>query len=121
MPDRKRHVSTVLLISTLALLAAILVAPIRSSEFATVSSRFNCLCRDFALPPSQPATRLNAPTAADVVIQALALPAEKDEQDGADALDEPRLSFLIPFSLRRVPDPQVSTPRSILSLYPLRC
>jgi hypothetical protein len=36
-------------------------------------------------------------------------------------MEEPRVSFLIPWSFRKVPDRQSIAPRSILSLYPLRC
>ena len=50
-----------------------------------------------------------------------ALPTESEEQERADALDEPRVSFLIPCSFCKVPDRQSIAPRSILSHYPLRC
>jgi hypothetical protein len=59
--------------------------------------------------------------ATEPVLQGNALPSEDEEQDGADALDEPRVAFLIPSSFRKVPDRQSIAPRSILSLYPLRC
>ena len=95
--------------------------PIRTSGFVTVSSRPDCLRRNFALPPGQPTTRLSAAMATDAVLEVNALPSENEEQDRADALDEPRVSFLIPCSFRKVPDRQLIAPRSILSLYPLRC
>lgn len=121
MPDRKSLVSTLWLTSSLALLASVLVAPIRTSGFITVSSRPDCLRRNVAPPPGQSTTRLSAAMATDVVLQVNALPSENEEQDWADALDEPRVSFLIPCSFREVPDRQLIAPRSILSLYPLRC
>jgi hypothetical protein len=121
MPDRKSLVSTLWLTSSLALLASVLVAPIRTSGFVTVSSRPDCLRRNFALFPGQPTTCLSAAMTTDVVLLVNALPSENEEQDGADALDEPRVSFLIPCSFRKVPDRHLIAPRSLLSLYPLRC
>ena len=121
MPDRKSLVSTLWLTSSLALLASVLVAPIRTSGFVTVSSRPDCLRRNFALTTGQPTTRISAAMATDAVLQVKALPSENEDQDRADALDERRVSFLIPSSFRKVPDRQLIAPRSILSLYPLRC
>jgi hypothetical protein len=121
MPDRKSLVSTLCLTSSLALLASVLVAPIRTSGFVSVSSWPDCLRRIFALPPGQPATRLSAVMATDAVLRVNALPPASEEQEQSDALDEPRVSFLIPCSFRKVPDRQLIAPRSILSLYPLRC
>ena len=119
MPDRKSLVFTLCLTSSLALLASVLVAPIRTSGF--VSSRPDSLRRNFILPPGQLTPRLSAAMATDAVLEVNALPSENEEQDRADALDEPRVSFLIPCSFRKVPDRQLIAPRSILSLYPLRC
>ena len=121
MSDRKSLVSTLWLTSALALLASVLVAPIRTSGFATVSSRPDCLRRNFALPPGQTTNRLSAALATDAVLRVNALPSEEEEQDRAEALVEPRVSFLIPCSYRKLPDRQSIPPRSILSLYPLRC
>ena len=121
MPDRKSLVSTLWLTSALALLASVLVAPIWASGLVAVSSRPECFRRDFALPPGQPTTRLSAAIATDAVLQVNALASENEEQDRADPLDEPRISFLIPCSFRKDPDRQLIVPRSILSLYPLRC
>jgi hypothetical protein len=121
MRDRESLVSTLWLISSLALLALVLVAPTRTSGFVTVSSRPDCLRRDVALPPAQPTTRLKAAVATDAVLEVDALPSESEEQERADALDEPRVSFLIPCSFRKVPDRQFIDPHSVLILYPLRC
>jgi hypothetical protein len=123
MPGRKSLDSTLWLASSLALLASVLVAPIRTSGIVSfsVSSRHDCLRRNFALRPGQPTARLSEATATVAVLQVSALPSENEEQDGADPLDKPRVSFLIPCSFRNVPDRQLIDPRSILPLYPLRC
>jgi hypothetical protein len=121
MPDRKSLVSMLWLTLSLALLAPVLFAPVRTSGSVSVSSRLDCLPRNFALPPGQPTTRLVVAMATDAVLDVNALRSENEEQDGADALDEPRVSFLIPCSFCKVPDRQSIAPRSILSLYPLRC
>ena len=105
MPDRKSLVSTLCLTSSLALLASVLVAPIRTSGF--VSSRPDCLRRNFALPPGEPMTRLSAAMATDGPLEVNALASENEEQDRADPLDESRVSFLIPCSFRKVPDRQL--------------
>jgi hypothetical protein len=121
MPDRKSLVFTLWLTSSLALLASVLIVPIRTSGSASVSSQPDCLRRNFALPPGHPTIQISAAITTDAVLEVDALPSESEEQDRADALDEPRVSFLIPCSFRKVPDRQPIAPRSILSLYPLRC
>ncbi len=121
MPNRKSLVFTLWLTSALLLLASVLVAPVRTSGPVTVASWLDCLGRNFALPPGQPTILLGAATATDAVLQVNALLSENEEQDRADALDEPRVLFLIPCSFRNTPDRQLIAPRSLLSLYPLRC
>jgi hypothetical protein len=121
MPDRKSLVCTLWLTSSLALLASVLIAPIFTSGFLSVSPRPDCRCCDFALAPVDSTTRLSASMDTDAVLQVNALPSENEEQDRADPLDEPRVLFLIPCSFRKVPDRQLFAPRSILSVYPLRC
>jgi hypothetical protein len=121
MSDRKSLVSTLWLTSSLALLVWVLVAPIRTSGFVTVSSGPDCQLRNFVLFPGQPTIRLSPAMATDAVLEVDAIASEIEEQDGADALDDPRVSFLIPCSFRKVSDRQLIAPRSILSLYPLRC
>jgi hypothetical protein len=59
--------------------------------------------------------------AIDAVLKMKARHSENEEEDGADALDEPRVTFPSLSSLRKVPDRHLIAPRSILSLYPLRC
>lgn len=121
MPDRKSLASTFWLTSSLALLAAVLVAPIRPSWFVTVSSPPDYLRRNFALPPGQPRIRRSAATATDAVLQVNALNSENEEQERADPPDGPRVPFLIPCSLHTDADRHSIAPRSIHSLYPLRC
>jgi hypothetical protein len=121
MPDRKSLVSMLWLTSSLALLAAGQITPIQTPGFITVSSRADCLRCNLALPLGQPTTRLSAAMATDAVLPMKALASENEEQDRADPRDEPRVSFLIPCSIRKVADGQLIPPRSILSLYPLRC
>jgi hypothetical protein len=121
MPNLKNLVSTLWFTSLLALLASVLIEPIRTSGFVTVSTRPDCLRRDFGLPPVQSTTGFSKTMATDAVLEVDALPSESEEQERADALDEPRVSFLIPCSFRKVPDRQFIDPHSVLSLYPLRC
>ena len=121
MPNRKGLISALWLTSALALLASVLVAPIRTAGFVTVSSRPDCLRRNFALPPGQQTTRLASSTAADAVPLVKALPSEEEEQERADAPDEARVSRFLPASFRKVADRRSAAPRPVLSLYPLRC
>ncbi len=74
MPDRKCLVSTLWLTFALAMLASVLVAPIRTSGSDAVSSRPDCLRRDFGLLPGQPAAYLSAAPAADADLQLSAFP-----------------------------------------------
>jgi hypothetical protein len=120
MPDRKSLVSMLWLASSLAVLALVLVAPTRATELLTDTSRIDCPSRNLALAPGEPTTHFSAGMATDAGLEVNALPSENEELE-ADALDEPRVSFLIPCSFRKVPDRQLIAPRSILSLYPLRC
>jgi hypothetical protein len=121
MPDQKSLVCTLWLSLSLALLASVMVAPNRTPGLVSVSPRPDCVRRNFDLTPDQPTTCVGAATATDAVLQVNALPSQNEEQDRADPLDEPRVSFLIPCSFRKVADRQLTAPRSTLSLYPLRC
>ena len=118
MPDRKRLVTTLWLASFLPL---VLVVPDRTSGSVTGSSQPDCLSRSSAQPSSPPKTHIDAAKATDAVLQANAVPNDNEEEERADAPNEPRVSFLIPHSLRKVPDRQLIARRSILSFYPLRC
>ena len=121
MPDRKSLVSRLFFTSSLTLLACVLVGPIQTSQIVTVSSLPDCIRLSFALHPNQPTTRLGAAMATHAVLEEDALPYEIEEQERADALNDSRVSFLIPSSFRKVPDLQLIVPLSILTLYPLRC
>jgi hypothetical protein len=119
--DRKCLVFTLWLTSSLGLLASVLIAPIRTVGFVSVSSRPDCPRPNFALPPDQPTTHLSAAMAPDDVLRVNALPSEDEEQDWADPLANLRVSFLIPRPFRKLPDRDLIAPRAILSHYPLRC
>ncbi len=119
--DRKSLIFALGLIPSLALPAWVLVVPIRTSGFVTVSFRPDCLRLNFALSPGQSTACLIAAMATKAVLQVDAFPSEDEEQDRAVAANESRVSFLIPCSFRKIPDRQLIAPRSILSLYPIRC
>ena len=121
MPDRQSFGSTLWVTLSLVVLATVLVASFRTAACVTISSRPDCLRHNFALPLGQPTTCLSAALNADAVLQVNDLPAENEEQDRVDVRDEPRLTFLIPSSLCKMSHCQLTAPRSILSLYPLRC
>ena len=121
MPDRKNFISALWLTFSLALLASIVVVPIRTPRFVCVASSPDCARRSFAPLPTQPTTRLKAAIATNILLELNALPFENEEQDRTDALDEPRISFQILCSSHKAPDRQLIVPSSILSLYPLRC
>ena len=121
MLDSRRLVSTLLLTTSLALLASVLAAPIRTSGFIAVSSRPDFLRRNFALPLGESASRLVLAMASDAVLEMNALACENEEQERADALDDSRISFLNPCSFPKNRDLSWIAPRPILSLFPLRC
>jgi hypothetical protein len=122
MSGGKSLASTLWLTASLALLASVLIAPTRTSGFAAVSSRPDSLPPNLAPSPTQPTTHLGAAMATDVVPRVNALPSDdEEEEDRADAQDEPRVSFPILCSFRTILDRQTIAPRSILSRYPLRC
>ncbi len=122
MLERKRLVSTLwILFSGLALLVAVFLAPIRTSGFVTVSSRPDCLRRNFALPLGTSTSRLSAVVIPEVALEENALSLEDEEQDWVDPLHEPLVSFLPLSSFRKLPDRQSITPPTLLSHYPLRC
>jgi len=105
----------------LALLALMLGSPVRLAGFVAVSSHPDCHYSDFTLPPGQPTASVCASTASEAAWKMKALASENEEEEGADALDSSRVSFLNLLSLRKVPDRQFITCHSIPSLYPLRC
>lgn len=121
MPDRKNLVSKFWLLSSLVLLALVVIAPIRTSRFATAASRPDGHRRNLGLPAGHPTARLHAATDADVDLLRNDLSSESEEQDWVETLDEPRVSFIIPCSFRTDSDRRLAAARSLLSLHPLRC
>jgi len=121
MPDRKRLGTILGIASTLVLLAFVLVASARVSRFVAASSRPDTSRSHLTLPPAEPTIYLSEATDTDSVPNLKALTSEDKEEDGADALIEPRASLLSLCSFREVPERQLVVPRSIPSLYPLRC
>ena len=119
MPERKSLVSMLCLTSSLALLVWVLVGPIWMSGFVIVSSRPDYVRRNLGV--RQPTTRVSAATSTDAVVKVDALASESEEQERAYALEQPRVSFVIPYSFRKAAGRQLIAPRSLLSLYPLRC
>jgi hypothetical protein len=122
MPGRKSLIDTLWLLSSLALLAWVLAAPmVRKSGLVAVSSRPDCRRNDFALPPAEPRVHLRAGMAADADLEGDALAWEEEEQDRVDASE--RSSRVLP---RHLCVPQgshspVGLPPPILSRYPIRC
>jgi hypothetical protein len=130
MTDRKRHISTLWLTYSLALL--VLVAPMRMSGVANVTSmrmsgvanvtsRPGFLPRDFAVPTGQPKAHLGAAMSTDAVLRVYAVLSESNEQEEAYAQDEPRVPYATPFTSCNIPDLPLIASRSIPSVYPLRC
>ena len=121
MPGRKSLVCTLWLLPSLMLLAWVLVAPTRKSGLVAVSSQPDSQRNTLAGPRAEPSTRLRAGMAGDDATQVDAFACEDEEQDRVDDLIEPRASFLITCSSRKLPARQSILPRSVLSHYPIRC
>jgi hypothetical protein len=122
MPDRKRLVATLGLAASLMLLVPVLVASIRSSGFVAISARPDCLLSKIILTPGQSTTCLSIPKATVPIRELKALLSKNEgEEEEADALAEPQISFLSLGSVREVPERRLIPPLSILSHYPLRC
>ena len=121
MPARKSLVYTFWLLPSLMLLAWVLVAPTWKSGLVAVSSQSDCQRNALAGPQAEPSSHLRAGMAGDDATQVDVLACEDEEQDRVDDLNEPRASFLITCSFRKLPARQSILPRSILSHYPIRC
>ena len=126
--DRKSLAFTLWLLTSLAMLASMLVTPVRSLGFVAASCSPDAHRGDFALPATQdpfcfiPAIGIDRPAPAiEAALRVIALPFEDEEQDRAAARDEPRVFVLIPCSFRKVIDSKSIAPRPVDSLYPLRC
>ncbi len=120
MAGRTSLVYKLWLLSSLVVLAAVLVAPTRKSGSVDVSSRPDCQCDHFALPQAEPTAHLVAGMAADTALEGNALVCEDEEEDRVVVLNEPRASFLIASSFRKWSAHQVLSPRSISYYYPIR-
>ena len=121
MPDRTKLVSSFFFLSSLTMLACLLVGPIRTSRVLGLSSPVDCVLASSPLPSSQDTILDSAPTTTGAILEEDALPYEIEEQERADAIDESRVAFLIPASFRFVADRKLIVPLSISTLYPLRC
>ena len=121
MPGRKSLADTLWLFSLLALLAWVLVAPNRKLGLATALSRPDLRLANFARPRAEPIARLGEGTADDALPGANFLAWEDEEQDRVEVLNEPRASFLITCSFRKVSARRALSPRLFLSTYPIRC
>lgn len=121
MPGRKSHVSKLWLASSLALLALVLSAPVRSLKATTDTSQADCLSHDLAVLPGQPTTPLGLTTAADALPHVPVVLSDSGKKAEADAVEEAPVRLASPFTSCKVFTRQLISPRPILSRYPLRC
>ncbi len=121
MPNRKILISTLGLASSLVFLAIFILAPSQSLRFVAFSAPSESTIANSSSDTRQPTSFLSTAISPESVLVVDALRSETEEQDLADPLDEPRISFLNPRSFRNDTDRQLIVPRSILSHYPLRC
>lgn len=121
MPDRKSLIYTLWLLTSLALVAWVSIAPNRKSGLVAPSSRPDCHRNNFTLHQAEPTAYLRAAMDADAVEGGNAFAWEDEEQNRVDALNEPHAYVLITCSFRKVPARQAISSRSILSHYPIRC
>ena len=121
MSDQKSLVFTLGLVALVLLLVTVPSRPIRTSEFDAVSFERDGVRHNIAVRSSQSKPHLCAGTGAGAVLEVNALRSENDEEDRVDAVDERRISFSVPCCFRTISDHQLIVPRSIISLYPLRC
>lgn len=121
MPGRQSVINPFCLISLLALVAWVLIAPNWNSGWVVVLSRPNCHRGDLARSQVAPTAYLREGMADDAIPSGNDLAWEDEEPDRVESLDEPRASLLMTGSLRKVPARRVISPCSILSHYPIRC
>jgi len=124
MSKRKSFDSTLWLrasLTLLAIVASLLVAPIRTWGVVAVSSLPDCLRGNFAQRTVEPTILSSELLAPHTVLQVKALASEDEKQRGESALGESRVSFLMPWCFRKVPNRRLIVPPSVLSHYPLRC
>ena len=120
MTDRTRLARTLRLMSSLALLASVLVAPARPSRFAVDPPRLQALL----VPPGQP-PRLDAPPPPEDVGLSLDLGTEgekrDDEQEFHGVLIDTQLPPLPPRPLPWVVRHGLVPSRPSRAYFPLRC
>jgi hypothetical protein len=124
MPDRRSFDSTLwlrALLTLLAIVASVQVAPTQTWGGAAVSSLHDCLQGNFAQRSVEPTILRSVSPAPDDVLQVKALAPEDEKQSWGFAPGESRVSFLMPWCFRTVPDRQLIASPSVLSLYHLRC
>lgn len=124
MNDRNRFDSWHWLTTTLTLLAMIalvLVAPMRMLGSVTGTSLSICLQSQFAQDTGEPSILSSDLSAPDAVLQVTALAAEKEKSSSESALDESRVFFLMPCCFRKASDLCLFASPPDLSHYHLRC
>lgn len=121
MPDRNSLVSMLWLASALILMGSAPGVPIRASGYLAVASSATDDRVAFTLAQDRSPSYLTAAKATETVLQVSALASESDEQERADAPDAARVCFLIHWSYRKITGLHSIAPRSLPSLYPLRC
>ena len=124
MSDRKSFDSTLWLrasLTLLAIVASVLVAPIQAWGGVAESSLPDYLRGNFAQRTVEPTILSSVLLAPDADLQVKALASEDEKQREESAPGESRVSFLMPWCFRKVPDRRLIAPPSILSLYHLRC
>jgi len=124
MSDRKSFDSTLWLgasLTFLVVVALVLVAPMQTWGVVSESSVPDCLRGNFAQRTVEPTIFSSELLAPDAVLQMKALASEDEKERGESAPGESRISFLMPWCFRKVPDRRLIAPPSALSLYHLRC
>jgi hypothetical protein len=121
MPDPKCPATTTGLALALALLALMLVVSSQVSGLAPVSTHSDYLRKDFARSAGPPTIRLGPALATESIRKIKALPSANEEEEGAEALVEPRVSFRVFSSFSQALERHRIVPRPLLSPYPLRC
>lgn len=121
MFGRKSHVSPIWLGCSLALLALVLVAPVRSLKATTDISLADNLSHDLAVPASRPMTPLGITTATETIPHVPVDLSDGGTKAEADAGEESPVPLASPFISCKVFSRQRLSPPPVLSLYPLRC
>lgn len=124
MADRKCFDSAAwapFLLTLLVLAAAVLVAPMPTWGFVTVSTLPDGLHGRFAPSPVQPTIRACAALAGDAATHESALFSKDKEQDGDSVLDDASVSLVLPSCPGLAPDRHLIAPFAILSHFHLRC